>query len=102
MSDCPRARNGGEKVGNLQRALYRKSKQDKEVTFVATSPKEVKAGGSGGNAIRIASCMRWGSPTLAAACWSTWRNLCMVCDEDCRTAVFGKTERTVGWEGNGR
>jgi hypothetical protein len=21
--------------------------------------------------------------------------------EDCRTAVFGKTERTVGWEGNG-
>ena len=25
----------------------------------------------------------------------------MVCDEDCRTAVFGKTERTVGWEGNG-
>ena len=25
----------------------------------------------------------------------------MLCDEDCRTAVFGKTERTVGWEGNG-
>jgi Type II intron maturase len=25
----------------------------------------------------------------------------MVCEEDCRTAVFGKTERTVGWEGNG-
>lgn len=25
----------------------------------------------------------------------------MHCDEDCRTAVFGKTERTVGWEGNG-
>ena len=22
-------------------------------------------------------------------------------DEDCRTAVFGKTERTVGWEGDG-
>jgi hypothetical protein len=22
-------------------------------------------------------------------------------DEDCRTAVLGKTERTVGWEGNG-
>ena len=25
----------------------------------------------------------------------------MLCDEDCRTAVFGKTERTVGWEGDG-
>ena len=25
----------------------------------------------------------------------------MVEDEDYRTAVFGKTERTVGWEGNG-
>jgi len=25
----------------------------------------------------------------------------MLCDEGCRTAVFGKTERTVGWEGNG-
>ena len=29
------------------------------------------------------------------------RNLCMAYDEDYRTAVFGKTERTVGWEGNG-
>ena len=29
------------------------------------------------------------------------RNLRMVCDEDCRTAVLGKTERTVGWEGDG-
>jgi len=25
----------------------------------------------------------------------------MLCEESCRTAVFGKTERTVGWEGNG-
>jgi hypothetical protein len=25
----------------------------------------------------------------------------MLRDEDCRTAVLGKTERTVGWEGNG-
>ncbi|MEO0842197.1 MAG: hypothetical protein AAF063_25265 [Cyanobacteria bacterium J06643_5] len=24
----------------------------------------------------------------------------MLGDEDCRTAVFGKTERPVGWEGN--
>jgi len=23
----------------------------------------------------------------------------MPCDEDCRTAVLGKTERTVGWKG---
>ena len=25
----------------------------------------------------------------------------MLCDEDCRTAGLGKTERPVGWEGNG-
>jgi hypothetical protein len=25
----------------------------------------------------------------------------MLRDEDCRTAVLGKTERAVGWEGNG-
>lgn len=25
----------------------------------------------------------------------------MLCDENCRTAGFGKTERPVGWEGNG-
>jgi hypothetical protein len=25
----------------------------------------------------------------------------MLCDEDCRTAGFGKTERPVGWEGDG-
>jgi hypothetical protein len=25
----------------------------------------------------------------------------MLCDEDCRTAVLGRTERTVGWEGDG-
>jgi len=25
----------------------------------------------------------------------------MLCDEDCRAAGFGKTERPVGWEGNG-
>src|SRR5215510_10684951 len=45
--------------------------------------------------------MPWGSSTLAAACSSTWRNLRMVCEEDCRTAVLGKTERTVGWAGDG-
>jgi hypothetical protein len=28
-------------------------------------------------------------------------SLCMLCDEDCRTAGLGKTERPVGWEGNG-
>jgi len=25
----------------------------------------------------------------------------MLCDESCRAAGFGKTERPVGWEGNG-
>jgi hypothetical protein len=30
------------------------------------------------------------------------RALCMLRDEDCRTAVLGKTERAVGWEGNGK
>jgi RNA-directed DNA polymerase len=33
MSDCHSARNGADKVRNLQRALYRKSKQEKEVRF---------------------------------------------------------------------
>jgi hypothetical protein len=26
----------------------------------------------------------------------------MPCEEGCRTAVLGKTERMVGWEGNGK
>ena len=29
------------------------------------------------------------------------KRLRMLWDEDCRTAVFGKTECPVGWEGNG-
>jgi RNA-directed DNA polymerase len=33
MSDCHMARNGANNVQKLQRALYRKSKQDKEVRF---------------------------------------------------------------------
>jgi RNA-directed DNA polymerase len=33
MSDCHSARNGADKVRNLQRALYRKSKQEKEARF---------------------------------------------------------------------
>jgi len=33
MSDCLTARNGTEKVRQLQRALYRTSKQDKERRF---------------------------------------------------------------------
>jgi RNA-directed DNA polymerase len=33
MSDCHTARNGVDKVRNLQRALYRKSKQEKEARF---------------------------------------------------------------------
>jgi RNA-directed DNA polymerase len=33
MSDCHTARNGVDKVRNLQRALYRKAKQEKEARF---------------------------------------------------------------------
>ena len=33
MSDCHTARNGVDKVRNLQRALYRKSKQEKAARF---------------------------------------------------------------------
>ena len=33
MSDCPKARNGSLKVRLLQRALYRKSKQEEDVRF---------------------------------------------------------------------
>ena len=34
MSDCLTARNGVDKVRKLQRALYRKSKQEKETTVL--------------------------------------------------------------------
>jgi Group II intron, maturase-specific domain len=64
-------------------------------------PQRRKGRGLGGNASQTASCMPWGSCTLAVACSNTWRNLRMVRDEDCRTAVLGKTARTVGWEGDG-
>src|SRR5260363_140223 len=37
MSDCLTARNGALKVRQLQRALYRKSKQEKEVRFYSLS-----------------------------------------------------------------
>jgi RNA-directed DNA polymerase len=43
MSDCHTARNGGEKVRNLQRALYRKSKQEKEVRFYSLYDKVWRA-----------------------------------------------------------
>jgi RNA-directed DNA polymerase len=33
MSDCQKAKNGILKVRQLQRSLYRKSKQEKEVRF---------------------------------------------------------------------
>jgi hypothetical protein len=39
--------------------------------------------------------------TSGAESSSTRASLCMLCDEDCRTAGLGKTERPVGWEGNG-
>src|SRR6186997_2732734 len=39
MSDCHTARNGVDKVRNLQRALYRKSKQEKEARFYSVYDK---------------------------------------------------------------
>ncbi len=45
--------------------------------------------------------MPWALFTSAAAVSGIQGLLCMPCEEGCRTAVFGKTERTVGWEGNG-
>jgi hypothetical protein len=46
-------------------------------------------------------CMPWASFTLGAESSGTSESLRMPCDEDCRTAGLGKTERPVGWEGNG-
>ena len=45
--------------------------------------------------------MPWVWSTLVAVFSGTKGHLRMPCDEGCRTAVFGKTERTVGWEGDG-
>jgi group II intron reverse transcriptase/maturase len=43
MSDCHTARNGAGKVRNLQRALSRKSKQEKEARFYSVSDKVWRA-----------------------------------------------------------
>jgi len=43
MSDCHTARNGVDKVRNLQRALYRKSKQEKEARFYSLYDKVWRA-----------------------------------------------------------
>jgi group II intron reverse transcriptase/maturase len=40
MSDCRKATNGADKVRHLQRALYRTSKQDKEVRFYSLYDKD--------------------------------------------------------------
>src|SRR5215510_4836116 len=69
--------------------------------FGGISPIEGKAGGSGGSSTRTDASMPWGSPTLAAGGFDTPAHLRMLCEEGCRTAVLGKTERTVGWEGDG-
>ena len=39
MSECHTARNGVDKVRNLQRALYRKAKQEKEARFYSVDDK---------------------------------------------------------------
>jgi len=46
-------------------------------------------------------CMPGALSTSGAESSSTRDSLRMLCDEDCRTAGFGKTECPVGWEGNG-
>src|SRR4030095_7642705 len=69
--------------------------------FGAISPIEGKAEGSGGSSTRTDASMPWGSPAWAAGGFNTPAHLRMLCEEGCRTAVLGKTERTVGWEGDG-
>src|SRR5262245_7438278 len=69
--------------------------------FGGISPIEGKAGGSGGSSTRTDASMLWASRTLAAGGSDTREHLRMLCEEGCRTAVLGKTERTVGWEGDG-
>src|SRR5215510_15399584 len=69
--------------------------------FGGISPIEGKAEGSGGSSTRTDASMPGGSPTLAAGGFDTPAHLRMLCEEGCRTAVLGKTERTVGWEGDG-
>ena len=67
----------------------------------ATSPIAGKAGGLDGSSFQTRPCMPRGSSTLAAGISGARKLLCMLCDEDCRTAVLGRTERPVGWEGDG-
>jgi hypothetical protein len=76
MSIAVKARNDMYHVRQLQRRLYHKAKQARACP--GTCPQ-----GRGG-LYQVLD-----------------KPLCMLCEEDCRTAVLGKTERTVGWEGNG-
>jgi hypothetical protein len=69
--------------------------------FGGILPIEGKAGGSGGSSTRTDASMPWELRTLAAGGFDTPVPLRMLCEEGCRTAVLGKTERTVGWEGDG-
>jgi hypothetical protein len=69
--------------------------------FGGISPLEGKAGGAGGSKPRTDASRPWGSPPLAAGRCDTPAHLRMLCEEGCRTAVLGNTERTVGWEGDG-
>lgn len=54
-----------------------------------------------GDTIQTRSYMLWGLSTSAVASFGTRDLLCMLGDENCRTAGFGKTERPVRWEGDG-
>ena len=60
---------------------------------------KVEALGGGNTQMRL--CMPEALFISGAESSSTRVSLCMLCDEDCRTAGFGKTERPVGWEGDG-
>src|ERR1700676_1975018 len=71
------------------------------LAFAAILTIAVKADASGGSHTRMRLCIPWASFTSGAESSGTSESLRMLWDEDCRTAGLGKTERPVGWEGNG-
>src|ERR1700758_3521049 len=71
------------------------------LAFAAICTIVVKAEALGGSNTRMRLCTPWASFTSGAESSDTSESLRMPWDEDCRTAGLGKTERPVGWEGNG-